>query len=91
MDGAIGEMGALRRRGGDATGSSRRRSLYFCLAALWGYVLGIAVLAAALSRGDEAVALDGGTALWLVGGTLFGLAGGWTAAGAYRESRRRHR
>jgi hypothetical protein len=54
-------------------------------------VLGIAVLAAALSRGDEAVALDGGTALWLVGGTLFGLAGGWTAAGAYRESRRRHR
>ena len=88
--GAIGEMDGTRRRS-DASSATRRRHLFFCLASLWGYVLGIGVLAAALSRGEADVAIDRAAALWLTGGSIAVLAGGMIAAGAYRESRRRHR
>ena len=88
--GAMGEVEVPRRRS-DASSATRRRHLFFCLASLWGYVLGIVVLAAALSRGPADLALDRAAALWLTGGSLGVLAGGLMAAGAYRESRRRHR
>jgi len=73
-------------RGSHAT---RRHYLYFGLASLGGYGLGILVLAAALSRGSSRVELDGEIALWLALGALLGLAGGAVVAGAYREARRR--
>ena len=88
--GAIGEIDETRRRS-DSSSATRRRHMFFCLASLWGYVLGIGVLAAALSRGETEVAIDRAVALWLTGGSLAVMAGGWIAAGAYRESRRRHR
>jgi len=71
-------------------GASRRRYMYFCLASLWGYGLGVLVLVAALSRGQVRVTLDGGIAAWLAGGSLLGIAGAAIVAGAYREARRRH-
>ena len=77
-------MGELGR-----SGSSRRRYLYFCLASLWGYGLGVLVLVAALSRGQVRVELNAGIAGWLAAGSLLGLAGAAIVAGAYREARRR--
>lgn len=84
------EFDAPRRRALGSSASSRRRYLFFCLAALWGYGLGILVLMAVLARTSMRVALDGEIGLWLALGSLLGLAGGAVVAGAYRESRRRH-
>jgi hypothetical protein len=85
----VRELEAPRRRAGGST-SSRRRYLYFCLAAAWGYGLGILVVVAALARGPGRVEMNGELALWLALGSLPGLAGGGIVAGAYREARRRH-
>ena len=86
----VREMEALRERPVRGSHATRRRYLYFGLASLGGYGLGILVLAAALSRGSSRVELDGEIALWLSLGALVGLAGGAVVAGAYREARRRH-
>ena len=83
------EMDALRERPARGSHASRRRYLYFCLAALWGYGLGALVLAAAMAHGSR-VELDGEIVLWLSLGALLGLAGGGVVAGAYREARRRN-
>ena len=88
--GGVGEMGAPRRRAVGRSASSRRRYLYFGLASLWGYGMGILMLVAALSRGSAPVALDADLAVWLAFGSLLGLAGAGIVAGAYRESQRRH-
>jgi hypothetical protein len=84
------EFDAPRRRAIGGSTSSRRRYLYFCLAALWGYGLGILVLVAALARTPARVELNADIGLWLALGSLLGLAGGGIVAGAYREARRRH-
>jgi hypothetical protein len=91
MQHTMDEVEVPRRRAGDAISASRRRLVYFCLAALWGYLLGIGVLAAAMSRIDVRVPLEGGVLAWLLTGALLGLAGGLIVAGAYKEARRRHR
>ena len=91
MQGAVGEMEASRRRSSDATHASKRRFFFFCLAALWGYVLGIGVLAAALARLDVRLSLDATLGGWLAVGSAGALAGGLIVAGAYREARRRRR
>ena len=85
--GEASELDVPRRRAIGST-SSRRRYLYFCLAALWGYGLGIVVVVAALTGGPVRVELDE-IGLWLALGSLLGLAGGAVVAGAYREARRR--
>jgi hypothetical protein len=87
--GEASELDAPRRRALGST-SSRRRYLYFCLAALWGYGLGIVVVVAALTSRPVRVELDAEIGLWLALGSLLGLAGGAVVAGAYREARRRH-
>ena len=84
------EMDVPRERTVGGSHASRRRHLYFCLAALFGYGLGILVLAGALASRSAPVEMNGEIALWLALGALLGLAGGWIVAGAYRESRRRH-
>ena len=88
--GHAGELEAPRRRVSGGSTSSRRRYLYFCMAALWGYGVGILVMAVALSQGSAPVAFDSGVTLWVALGSLAGLVGGTVVAGAYRESRRRH-
>jgi hypothetical protein len=87
----MGELEVPRRRSNDASSATRRRHLFFCLASLWGYLLGVGVLAAAMSRGDVHVNVDSTLALWLLCGSLAGIVGGFVAAGAYREARRRSR
>ena len=67
------------------------RPVFFALAALWGFLLGVAALAVALIQGGASVALDAGTLLALSFGSLLALGGGVVAAGAYREARRRQR
>ena len=91
MEGTLEQAEVPRRRAGDASRASRRRHLFFSLASLWGYLLGIGVLAVAQTRGGAQVRLDGTLALWLAVGSLLGMAGGIVAAGAYREARRRSR
>ena len=88
--GEASELDAPRRRPIGGSTSSRRRYLYFGLAALWGYGLGVLVLAAALTRGPVRVEVDAEIGLWLALGSVLGLAGGAVVAGAYREARRRH-
>ena len=88
--GGVSEMDAPRRRPVGRSASSRRRYLYFGLASLWGYGMGILMLVAAMSRGAEPVELDANIALWLACGSLLGLGGAGIVAGAYRESQRRH-
>jgi hypothetical protein len=85
------EAEAPRRRVSAATAAGRRRFAFFCLASLWGYVLGIAVLAAAMASNDLRVSLDSGIAAWITIGAMVGIAGGLIVASAYREARRRHR
>jgi len=86
----VGEMDAPRRRAVGRSPSSRRRYLYFGLASLWGYGMGILTLVVGLSRLSAPVTLDADLAVWLAVGSLLGLAGGGIVAGAYRESQRRH-
>ena len=86
----VREMDAPRRRAVGPTASSWRRYLYFGLASLWGYGVGIVMVVAALSRGDSRAKLDPETWGWLAGGSLLAGAGAWIVAGAYRASRRRH-
>jgi hypothetical protein len=91
MHGAVGEMEGSRKRSTDSTQTSKRRFLFFGMAALWGYVLGLGVLAAALSSADVRLSTDPMLGLWLAGGSALALGGGAVVAGAYREARRRHR
>ena len=93
MHDVIHEQGVTpRRRSSDSTHSTARRTrlVFFSLAALWGYVLGIAVLAAALSiSGRRPLAFEASLVPWLAAGSVLGVTGGLVAAGAYREARRR--
>jgi hypothetical protein len=65
------------------------RLFYFYLAALWGFVIGVAGLAVALALAGSPVGLHPGLILTLVPFAGFAVAGGAVAAIAYREARRR--
>jgi len=65
------------------------RSLYFSLAALWGYSVGVGVLLFALRETGAELTLGGGALALIVPGALVALVGAWLSAAAYRQSRRR--
>jgi hypothetical protein len=84
-------QGAGSRRGRTTVRSSYRtlRLFYFYLAAVWGFVIGVAGLVVALSLAGSPVELHPMLILTLVPFAGFALAGGAVASIAYREARRR--
>ena len=82
---------ASRSRSSSRVPGRRLRTLYFALAALWGYILGFACLAGALALTGALPDLSAAAlGLGAVGGVA-AMAGGTLAAAAYREARRRSR
>jgi hypothetical protein len=83
--------GAGSRRTQRSYRSSYRslRLFYFYLAALWGFVIGVAGLAVALALVGSPVGLQPMLVAVLVPFAGFALAGGAVASVAYREARRR--
>lgn len=79
------------RQNGGETPRRRLRSLYFTLASLWGFVVGVAALGAGSHLAGRGVVLEP----WVIGATIPGAAfaglGGIVAAGAYREAKERRR
>ena len=90
--------------GGRETNYTRRRShrdqpkrrsrswvrlLYFGLASLWGYVIGAAVLVAALSFSGHSVTLNPVIVGLIVPGAVVAFIGGVLSAAAYRQATRR--
>lgn len=77
------------RAGGNST--TRLRTVFFALAALWGFIAGAGALAAGFHLAGQPVSVSP----WVIGaaipGALFAAAGGVVAAGAYREARERRK
>lgn len=71
--------------------SSWLRSLYFSLAALWGYAIGVGVLLIALRAAGSELQLGPSGLAMIFPGALVALIGAWVSAAAYRQSRRRLR
>jgi len=65
------------------------RLFYFYIAAVWGFVIGVAGLAVALALAGSPVGLHPMLIVTLVPFAGFALAGGAVASIAYREARRR--
>lgn len=84
-------QGAGSRRARTTVRSSYRslRLFYFYLAALWGFVIGVAGLAVGLALAGSPIGLQPALILTLVPFAGFALAGGAIASIAYREARRR--
>lgn len=74
-----------------ASASSRLRKAYFLLAALWGFATGAIGLAAAAKLGGAEFALSKKVLVLLAATAPVALLGGYIAAEAYREARRRLR
>lgn len=85
-----GRGGASRRTNSGYRSSYRTlRLFYFYLAALWGFVAGVAGLAVALALVGSPVELQPMLIATLLPFAGFALAGGAVASIAYREARRR--
>lgn len=83
------QRGSTRRNSTRSQSRRRLRVLFFSLAAIWGYVVGGASLAAVLAVTGRFFALDGWSLLLLVGCAGIAIGGGLVTAAAYREARRR--
>jgi Na+/proline symporter len=71
--------------------SSTRRFLFFGLASIWGFIVGIAGLLAAMDAAGQHLESDARVAPSLILALLLAAAGGLVVAAAYRESKRRSR
>jgi hypothetical protein len=98
LDDSGGRRGNVRRSSKTRTAGSRRRntasgsgirSLYFSIAALWGYLLGIGLLAAVAGPSAQGFSLDGRIAMLLAAGAALSVLGGVISARAYIHARRR--
>ena len=69
----------------------RTRLVFFCLTALWGYIVGAGVIAATAALAGRPVPLEGAGTPMIVAGLVVGVGGAVVAATAYRETRQRHR
>ncbi len=75
---------------GSISPGRRLRRLFFCLASLWGFIVGCAGLAIGLDlRGHQIGAEDPVILLTIVTGAVLAVVGGAILAAAYREARRR--
>jgi len=71
--------------------STRLRHIYFAFAAVWGFLIGVGTIVAALAWAGDPVYFGGGVAVLLLPGLALAIVGGIVSAGAYREARRRLR
>jgi len=71
--------------------SSTRRHLFFALASIWGFIAGVGGLLAAMSAAGRPLHPGLGVTAGLIPAFIVAVAGGFIAAAAYRESKRRSR
>jgi len=80
-----------RRHAAPTTSNRSRRSVYFVLAAGWGFVVGVAGLLAALSLAGQTAEPAPGLVVGLVPPLIVALVGGLVVARAYQEAKRGRR
>lgn len=68
-----------------------RRVLFFSLASIWGFIVGVVGLLAAMSAAGQPVQPSGAAMPGLMFAFVLAAAGGVVVAAAYRESKRRAR
>jgi len=94
------ESHATPIRGREYTSGSRarhrsdhgiQRLFFFSLASIWGFIVGVAGLLAAMSAAGQPVQLHSGAILGLIPALVLAAAGAVVMAGAYKESKRRSR
>jgi hypothetical protein len=73
-----------------STGSTRRL-LFFGLASIWGFIVGIVGLLAAMSAAGQTLESDARVVPSLIPALLLAIGGGLVVAAAYKESKRRSR
>mgnify|MGYP001501774834 CR=1 FL=1 len=71
------------------SGGTARRLVFFGLASLWGFIVGIVGLLAAIGVEGQRLASDAGVVPALIPALLLAGVGGVVMAAAYRESKRR--
>lgn len=70
----------------------RLRLVYFGMASLWGFLVGILVLVGLMARSGTRIGISlGAASAWLAPGAALAVFGGGLAARAYRSSRSRER
>lgn len=67
------------------------RSVYFSLASVWGFGVGVVSLVAAVTLKGNRVSVGAGELAILGSALALAVAGGFIAAAAYRDARRRSR
>ena len=77
----------VRHRSAGAT----RRALFFALASIWGFIVGVAGLLAVMSVSGQRFDADAGVVAGLFPALVLAAAGSIVIAAAYRESKRRAR
>jgi hypothetical protein len=88
---SLDATGRARRDGKQPGSPSRLRRFYFVLASLWGFATGAIGLAAAAKFGGVDFAVSKKVLALLAVSAPVALVGGYIAAEAYREARRRLR
>jgi hypothetical protein len=68
-----------------------RRLVFFSLASIWGFIVGVGGFLAAMSVSGQPVHPSGGALSGLIPGLIVAAAGGLVIAAAYRESKHRSR
>lgn len=68
-----------------------RRLVFFSLASVWGFIVGVGGLLVALSAAGQPVHPRPGAIPGLIPSLIFAVSGGLVVAAAYRESKRRSR
>lgn len=78
---------AMRHR----SSSTTRRLFFFCLASIWGFMIGIVGVLAATGIEGQHLAFDVRAIPSLISALLIAAAGSLVVAAAYKESKRRSR
>jgi hypothetical protein len=71
--------------------SATRRALFFALASIWGFIVGVAGLLAVMSVAGQRLDADAGIIAGLFPALVLATAGSIVIAAAYKESKRRSR
>lgn len=71
--------------------SSTRRRIFFGLASIWGFIVGVVGLLVAMGTSGQSLAPDARLAPSLVPALVLAAAGSFVVAAAYNESKRRSR
>ena len=74
-----------------SSGSARRRLVFFGLASIWGFIVGVVGLLAAIGVEGQHLAARANSLPALIAALLLAGTGGLVVAAAYKESKRRAR